>query len=317
MFKKKMKGFGGFFALVILFLTTLIVAVLMIELGKAYTTKCKSQTVADAVANGVGTHASTGSSLDLTKATEMFNKFTVFYSRYNLSMNRSAINNNHVIIRAVSKNIYRWNKGALYNSIIGSQNLSGYADVELVPQTQLAKIKNAFPSDRMLACNPFVTGEPGNILQNNAMLYETLLSQFYVEGRNRYRYSDKARTIYGDLDAYELLMFDAFKALGYSASFEGWTNANINDTKGEFSDKPLTDGYVYTGEFEGHRYIVYNPNEEGQAIALYLDDSKESGMTLKRVDFNQIVNIQRSPTKWYVPKNEEETRKKQNTINIE
>lgn len=312
----KVKGYASLIGLVCMIVVSLCIGIFSMQMGKVYTSKCYSQTTADAVANSVASYASLGSNYDATKAEYMYNKLESFYSDYTLSMDKSLISSNHIVITATRDITYPWGGGTTFWSPFfrtGVDSVTSSADVELVPQAQLAKIKSAFPADKTLAITPFIKGDPSKVLTNDYVFLDTLISQFFTEGRNRYRFTGEQPTVYGTMDAYHLLIGDVLTALGYTPHMGGFSPVGIGSTHGSGTDKPLTDGYIYIGSFKGHDYIVSNTGEESQVTLLYLDDTKEEGMSKQKVNPSEISNLRRSPTKWYSPKNETEKKKEENT----
>lgn len=311
---KKAKGFTSIVSIFALMTIAMMVAIVSTHIGRAYTHKCYTQTAADAVANSIASYSSMGSQYDITMAEEMYNKLRGMYSGYNLVWNKAEVENNHIIIRAEKVIDYPTGGWSLFNIL--NREMSSTADVQLVPQTQLSKIKSAFPANKKYPVNPFVTGSPAKVQSNDRVLFDALLTQFYTEGRNRYRYSGEQDTVYGTMDAYHLLMGDVLKTLGYTPYADGFSSVGVGDTTGKGSDKPLTDGYVYIGDYKGHTYIVSNPKEKDVVTILYLDDTKEDAMSKLEVSIGEISNLRKSPSKWYIPKNEEEINLKENTIKI-
>lgn len=315
---KKVDGYANVIALVCMTVVSICVSIFTMQMGKVYTSKCYSQTTADAIANAIASYSSIGTSFDATKAEEMFHKMQELYPTYTISMDASKVSANHIIVTAEHRLSYPWIDTEATSSFWSPffatpvNTVKSDADVELVPQAQLAKIKGAFPQDPKMTISPFVTGSPSNVMANNYVLLDAIVSQFYTEGRNRYRYSGEKDTVYGSMDAYHLLIGDVLTAMGFSPNMNGFTAAGSTNGKG--SNKPLTDGYVYVGTYKGHDYIVFNPEEKDTVKILYLDESKEDGMSKMNVPINEISNLRKSPSKWYTPTNEEEINKKENTI---
>lgn len=314
MFKKKAKGFTSIVSIFGLITIAMMTAVFSTHIGRAYTHKCYTQTVADSVANSIASYSSMGSEYDITMAEEMYNKMRNLYSDYTLNWDKSETANNHIKIRATKDITYPGGGWSLLDLL--AKEVHSVADVELVPQTQLSKIKSAFPANRRYSVNPFVTGSPSKFQTNDRVLYDALLTQFYTEGRNRYRYSGEQETVYGTMDAYHLLLGDVLKTLGYTPYADGFSSVGAGDTTGKGSDKPLTDGYVYIGDYKGHPYIVSNPKEKDVVTVLFLDETKEDAMSKLEVPISEISNLRKSPSKWYIPKNEEEINLKENTLII-
>lgn len=307
--KGKKKGFASIVSLTWLMFFALFLSVFFTQIGRAFTTKCYSQTIADSIANAVATYSSEGASFNEAKAMEMFNKMSLFHGNYTTSIDRDSISNGKIKISASTA--IKYPLGGTFFSL-GINSVTSKATVQLASQTQLAKIKGAFPSDKMQPVTPFVTGTYKDVKTNDYVVLDALISQFYTEGRNRYRFSGEQNTVYGPMDAYQLLLGDALTAMNFSPYAEGFETVTGN-TSGKMTDKALTDGYIYIADFEGHTYIVSNPKEEDKVSVLFLDATKENGMSIKKVELNDLNNLRRSPEKWYSPKNEEDLNKEQNT----